>query len=78
MKIGDRVYGKPGVFFPTFAAAGMVVKITTHGYFGGSGDNIELAEVRLDNNETHTVPLSSLQTEGQFQSDLFFDSPEEE
>lgn len=61
MRVGDKVYGRPGVFFPTFSARGIVVKIINHGYYGGSGDNIELAVVQIENGEEHTVPVSSLE-----------------
>lgn len=63
MKVGDRVYGKPGVFFPTHEGRGMVLKIENYGYHGGSGDNIEIVVVQTENGEEHTVPVSSLQIE---------------
>ena len=65
MKVGDKVYGRSGVFFPTHEGRGIVVKIKTHGYFGGSGDNIEFAVVQIENGEEHTVPVSSLKVENE-------------
>lgn len=58
MKKGDRVYGEPGVFFPTFRGHGIVIEIINHEYFGGT--SLEFAVVELLNGEKHTVPVSSL------------------
>ena len=61
MRVGNKVYGEPGVFFPTFRGHGIVVEIINHEYFGGY--TIEFAEVELLNGERHTVPVSSLVVE---------------
>ena len=59
MRVGDKVYGEPGVFFPTHSGRGVVTQTyIDYGYF--SSVTIEVAVVQLENGEEHTVPVSSL------------------